>query len=109
VKTLKEIIVGELEYTQRCGDGGDWGSIAERIVAKYEKQKDMPKCIGDKCQDCVFDADCKDKQKLEPIEKSFLPCGVVYGESFFSVYSAICLINNKLNEVIDRINKMEAK
>jgi hypothetical protein len=85
VKTLKEIIVGELVYTQRCGDGGDWGSIAERIVAKYEGQKP------------------------EPIEKSFQPCGVVYAENFFSMYSAICLINSKLNEVIDRINKMEAK
>ena len=101
MKTLKEIIVGELEYTQRCGDGGDWGSIAERIVAKYEKQKDMPKCIGDKCQDCVFDADCKDKQKPEPIK-----CLGVY-ERLHSSDEMVIL--NKLNEVIDRINKMEVK
>ena len=107
MKTLKEIIVEE--YANPDRNEKTIEDFADTVVSEYEKQKDMPKCIGDKCQDCVFDADCKDKQKLEPIEKSFQPYGVVYVENFFSVYSAICLINNKLNEVIDRINKMEAK
>jgi hypothetical protein len=122
VKTLKEIIVGMLVRYDKLAEFNH-SDFADNIVDEFMHQPGMTECqepLNVKtikpcqhfgtltCRDCCFKDDCILKQQqLEPIEKSFQPCGVVYAENFFSMYSAICLINNKLNEVIDRVNKME--